>query len=125
MPQKKYHSHEDRMFFEALGMFRDITENLSNIKRGPGGKPRLERMIDEELNRGKAPERPQREMSETQARNILGVGSAVTKENIKARYRFLVKQTHPDKFTDEKEKSQATEYVKLVTMAYKTLMERR
>ena len=52
---------------------------------------------------------------------VLGVSPTATQEEIKATYRELVKKYHPDKYTDETLKAQATEKIKDINAAYDML----
>lgn len=55
---------------------------------------------------------------------VLGVSPTATQEEIKAAYRELVKKYHPDKYTDETLKAQATEKIKDINAAYDMLMSK-
>lgn len=52
---------------------------------------------------------------------ILGVMPSASLEEIKERYRFLAKAYHPDRFTSEKEKTQASKEMQLINEAYAVL----
>lgn len=52
---------------------------------------------------------------------VLGVSPSASQEEIKAAYRELVKKYHPDKYTDETLKAQATEKIKEINAAYDML----
>ena len=54
---------------------------------------------------------------------ILGVSPSASSEEIKERYRFLVKAYHPDRFTTEKEKSQASKEMQQINEAYSVLSD--
>ena len=50
------------------------------------------------------------------SRKLLGTLPSATLQDLSARYKTLMKQHHPDKFTDEKEKAEAEAYSKHLTM---------
>lgn len=54
---------------------------------------------------------------------IIGVSPSASIEEIKERYRFLVKAYHPDRFTTEKEKTQASKEMQLINEAYSVLSD--
>lgn len=54
---------------------------------------------------------------------ILGVLPSASVEEIKERYRFLVKAYHPDRFAAEKEKAQASKEMQLINEAYSVLSD--
>lgn len=55
----------------------------------------------------------------------LGVSETASQEEIRAAYRKLVKQYHPDKYTDERLKEQATEKIKRINEAYDMLTKNK
>ena len=60
-------------------------------------------------------------LGEKHALKVLELKRGVTQEEIRTRYRELSKQWHPDKFTDETEKSEAHEKFVNIQQAYEKL----
>ncbi len=56
------------------------------------------------------------------SRKLLGTLPSATLQDLSARYKTLMKQHHPDKFTDEKEKAEAESYSKHLIDAYHFLV---
>jgi len=126
---------------DVLHAFGEITGNIARTVEAanrPGRIPqknRLDQLINEELDGGSssppppeepeeeapAPEAPQRNgMTKDTARTILGVGPTTTREEVRARYRFLAKAFHPDKVS-EKDRGHATKFFQQLNEAHKVL----
>ena len=60
-------------------------------------------------------------LGEKHALKTLELERGVTQEEIKARYRELSKKWHPDRFTDEQEKIEASDKFVLIQQSYERL----
>lgn len=88
--------------------------------------------LDEEIAQMKAnmgipgnqkPNTPAKNINQTHAYNVLGLQESASITDIKQAYRKLVKQWHPDLFTDKSQQRQAQERMHQINEAYNLLLE--